>query len=76
MQDDSNEIRALGEKMMNGFTKKSETKCEDESCQVSSFGGDTKQKAPGESMFGNFGGLTSDSDSNKLKEMGKRMMGQ
>jgi hypothetical protein len=78
MENDSNEIRALGEKMMKGFDAKSESKsdCADESCQVPSFGGMPKQESPEKSMFGSFGGLSSNEDANKLKEMGKRMMGQ
>lgn len=78
MENDTDKIKAFGERMMQGFSVKNSSKCNDESCENQGF------KTPNfdaKNMFNSMGkgmgmGLASEEDSDKLREMGKRMMGQ
>jgi hypothetical protein len=82
MENDTESIRKLGEKMMGGFSSpksSSENFGNDKKgvFEMPSFGGESKQDIPdAKDMFGGGFGLASSEDSDKLKELGKRMMGQ
>lgn len=79
MENDTDSIRKLGEKMLGGFSspKSSSENIESKGFEMPSFGGESKQEMPkANDMFGGGFGLASSEDSDKLKEIGKRMMGQ
>lgn len=65
---DGDKYRKIGEAMMGSF-KAPKSNCTDDSCA-------SPQKAVNDLGMFNFGGITSEEDSNSLKALGDRMLGK